>query len=390
MKVAVRVLALVLGCCFGSLSTLAATESASERAIVSEHKSKHLVVEWRADSSCGDARRVADLVEELLGDNLAERSDARAAFEITVTANRYHVELEFSDGARRGRRSFDVESCDAALDASTLVLAFVLEPDMQREAALLRLTELHDASSRLPYSQETGEVDDVDGTPNERATEPSASVPSASVPIPIPPRVESESQDTSRFGAGISEVVGKRAASNPVLARSATRMHVASRLLVDTATLPSWSAGFAVGVGLDHASMFVEISGRILAPRDTSMPGDSARGASIQLMGGEARLCSVSRGPNATLVFRPCTSAILAAVVGDAFGGTSRHAAETYFAWALGGDAALRIRSDVSITSGLDVVVPVRRVAVVVNGVDRALHRTPVALQTWLGVSWSF
>jgi hypothetical protein len=421
MSWATRRLALTLGCLLAESTSMAATNTTADAAVLSEYQSTHLVVHWRANPDCGDAKSVAVLVQGLLGDQRTQQRQAHATFEISAVTQGFHVQLDFADDIRRGRRTFDVESCEAALDASTLVLAVVLEPNIHWETALARLAEFHAASapaSTLPRPILGERVHAVSNEPLEgssvpefSAQEPSAPVPpvqgtltrpssgsepvaseapDSSAPAPSPRPVENGIRNASRSFAQPTRAERSDAADVPISVSTVTRLHVASRVLVDTATLPSWSVGFIAGIGLDYASVFVEVSGLLLEPRDTSVPGDSARGASIQLVGGQVRLCSASRASSARFALRPCTTAILAAMVGDAFGGPSRHAAETYVAAAFGADAALRIRGDVSVTSGLDLVVPVRRVSVVFNDVDRALHRTPPALQASLGMLWSF
>ncbi|MGC4064723.1 MAG: hypothetical protein QM784_08785 [Polyangiaceae bacterium] len=428
MKSVARALSLTLTCIIAEPTSSAATGPSAGGVVSSEYQSKHLVVSWRAISSCGDAKSVAVLVQELLGEQLTQRRDASAIFEISAAAKGLHVVLDFSDGIRRGRRSFDVESCEAALDASTLVLAVVLEPNLHWDTALARLAEFHGTSNRPTNSNTLPAVGQKDATAPEPVEalpasepltrEPAASMPSASVsfepevpmevalrtgresvpsPSPSPPsstpparRSSEHVLGKSRFGAKTTEAKCSRIDDSPLSVTANTSWHVASRVLVDTATLPSWSVGYSVGVGVELAPVSIDVSGLMLEPRDVTMPGDSTRGASTHLLGGEVRLCSASRAPDARFVLRPCTSAILAAMVGDAFGGPSRHAAEIYVAGALGADAALRIRRDISVTSGLDVVVPVRRVSVVFSEVDRVLHRTPTALHTWLGMVWAF
>lgn len=374
--------ALRLGCFLWWMSSYGAAEPALERTPLSEHDTNVLHVSWRANPDCGDARTVAELVQELIGsdENKAPMRHASATVEVTKTQRSFRVALTFSDGTRVGRRTLDVESCDAVIDATTLVIAVALQPDLRWEAALARLAELRTRSSRLPSPHAVGVLPDLEPEPTKpKPTEP-ATTPKRSVP----------STESTFFTPEWTCSDGKHSKSpETTTPRSTARVHIAASALIDTETLPSWSGGFKAGIGVNYASVSVDVGGLLLLPRDATVPDDSTRGATMQFYGGQARLCSASHWPYPTISVNPCAGAILAAISGEPFGLRARNRVEAYFAATLGSDVELRIHRDLAIVGGFAAIVPLRRVSLVVSGVDAALHRTPTALQWLLGAKWT-
>ena len=384
MTVTARIVALMLGSCFWWVTSRSLAETPTDDSpATSEYETARLRISWQARPTCGDARFVAELVRELLGNEQVLMGRAHAQFDVMAVQRGFHVVLRFTDGARKGHRTFDVESCEAALDASTLVLAVALRPNMPWEAALARLTELRNRSGKPSTSQAIAVFPDQEAIASE-SMPPLSVAPQKSEPL------ASESHITITKGRKLDH--GRHHDGNPAIATSPLvgRVHTATYTLLDTATLPSRTGGFVAGVGVDVSSLFVGVTGVMLLPRGVSLPDDSSRRASVRFVGGSVRVCTVSRAPDTNFSIRPCTAVILATISADAFGGATRHRDETYVAATIGTDAAFRVRRDVSIIGGIDLAVPVRRVSVVFDGNGGELYRTSPALQAWLGVDWSF
>jgi hypothetical protein len=382
MRATARAVILSLGSDLFGVSSHSQAATPDLSPITTESTVANLQLSWQATPTCGDANTVASLIRDLLGDAPESQPPTRAHIQLTAHQSGYHVVIEYSEKSRKGRRDFDVNSCESAVDASTLIVVIALRPNMTWETVAARLAEFRGDKSHLPNKSAIAVLPDLEPVSSEKP-ELLAATPNRLDETRVPPRLYEPKRNVELPPNNAP----KRRANEVV---SNIPIHTTVRALVDTATLPSWSGGFVAGVGLSYAPWYVEAAGLVLLPRDATVPNDSARGASVKLIAGRMRLCADSRPPKSTVMIRPCTSLLLGELLGDAFGLPARHQAATYLATSFGGEAALRFRHETSFVTGIDVVVPLRRVSVIVDGVDHPLHRTALALQAWVGVDWAF
>ena len=201
-----------------------------------------LELTWTAPPECPRAADVEAEVARIVGRTSGPRKrvSARAAVERTPRGA-YKVTIETLADDAPGHRAFEAESCRAAADASALILAITVNPEVSAPEPV------------LPPSTATATP-----TPTATATATATPTPTATAtPTALPPF-------SRAFALGAS-------------------------LAADTGTLPSLALGAELSVAYLPGDARIEVAGTYWAPQTATAPTPAREGADLQLLGLAAR-----------------------------------------------------------------------------------------------------
>jgi hypothetical protein len=312
-----------------------------------------LVLEWSAPAGCPSEAGVRQRIETILGRPPRAMTPVAASAVARRTAEgRWEVSLVVRGPGEgvAGRRRFDAESCDAAADATALIVALMVDP----EHAIV-------------------------------------DVPAAPPPPPLPPRAFAPPAPRPPADAPPPLPLPSTAPAPPARLPLHLSMHVAVGL--DTATVGRAVAGLegAAAATLSHASL--EARGAVWAPATETPPSRPDEGASLGMWTLGARgAYEVGWGD---LRVGALAGVEMDRVSAGGFGGTSSSTKDAVWsALELGGRAAWRFGRRFALSWALEGVAPASRpsfVAVQSRGPALIVDRPPgVAARSFVGVVCRF
>ncbi|GEM_PF-6089458 len=88
-----------------------------------------VTVNWGGDPSCQGKARVEELVGQLLGRRSGANSGVKANIEVSAPSPMWKLVAEITSGDVSGERVFEATSCEALIEAVSLSIALVVDPE---------------------------------------------------------------------------------------------------------------------------------------------------------------------------------------------------------------------------------------------------------------------
>ena len=294
-------------------------------------------LELEAPGGCSSGAAIEQAVMGLVRTLPSEPLRARAV--IAKDGERFTVLLVTPAGERR----FDGETCQAAADTLTVILALAVDPNASTPEQARATSEGGSLSASPPSA------------PAAVAPPPK---PEAPPPAPPPPRNE-ESRSAIAVGGSLL-------------------------FFVDTGVLPKPSAGAAGLLRLSDAGVSLEIGGRLLLPRSTTLEADPNAGGTFRFAASELDGCVRLREP-----FHGCVGFELGTLSGEGFGvDVPQTGMTTWFAVTAGAVARGRIAGDFGLEGRLGVAVPTERERFGLEGLGELHQPDAVTLRGALGLAF--
>ena len=286
----------------------------------------HFALSWSAPPACPDGAGVLGRVERILnrapnvGDG--EVLIVRATVEQPERDQPWHVELETDNGRRLSTRSLEAASCDELASATALLVAILLEPQVEQ-------------------------------------TEPSA------VPPVVRPRVP---ESTAPVPAALPE------RSAPV------RFALGAFSGAVSGLLPKWSFGAGLDGSLAWKALRWNVSVAYWLPVEQSAPPSDAQGARFQLLSSAAELC-LMHSVHWRLSGGICSGADLAFLHARGYGEGIRSSAEqaNFVSLSAGARVAWAASSRLSLVFDADALLPLGSRRFIFEGSAPAQIHTPRA-----------
>jgi hypothetical protein len=335
---------------FASLLVLAPQPALAEQ--VSDAR---VTLQWLAPASCPDGNAVLARVRALVSAASAERVTARGVVTEPAEGRQWQLMLETVQGARTWQRSLHAGSCDELADAGALIIALVLDPNLEVQAG---------AESAAPAGTTPGPAP-PEAQPAARPVPPARSA--AQQPAPALPR---------------DPTIRKQ--PPPELARTSATLggHAALSAIADWGSLPGIALGgeFAGGVGIDPIEL--ELSAMILPPVREVVAENPERGGRFTLATGGLRGCYVVVW--SSLSGRVCGGFEAGRIQGKGSGslGFTNEQKSLWIAGRLGVFGRYPLIPPLALRFGLEGVVPARRPEFVlqnVGSVEESVHQPNLA-----------
>jgi hypothetical protein len=293
-------------------------------------------LELDAPEGCPSGTTIEQAVMGLVRTVPSEPLRARAV--VARDGERFTVLLVTPAGERR----FDGETCEAAADALTVILALAVDPNASTPEEARAAGDAR-ASSPSP--------------PNAPVA---VAAPKAEAPPPAPPPSrEEERQRALAVGGSLL-------------------------FFVDTGVLPKPSAGAAGLLRLSDGGVSLEIGGRLLMPRSTTLEADPEAGGTFRFAAGELDGCVRLSEP-----FHGCVGFELGTLSGEGFGvDVPETGMTTWFALTAGAVARGRIAGAFGLEGRLGVAVPTERERFGLEGLGELHQPDAVTLRGGRGLAF--
>jgi hypothetical protein len=258
-----------------------------------------LALEWRAPPPCPSTEQLTNDVARTLSGAAGVRRPvaARVAVE-QVEARVWRVDMNVEAAGAARQRSFDAESCEAAAEAVTLILAIAMNPLLSPSPAATA------GSSSVTGSQPADGTNAVVGAGD---TTPAGS-----------------GRGDGTSGTPFRESVARETRPAVPLprgepARGASRAFgIAASFAADTSILPNAALGGDVAIGWQHRTLRVELAAAYWWPQETRDASSSA-GADFHALSGELR--GTYGWPAGAITAGPVLGVGLEGVKASGFGG---------------------------------------------------------------------
>jgi hypothetical protein len=339
-----------------------------------------LWLDWVAPPGCSDRDDVAARVRAIIGDSPGSRALSVRAETRPLPGGRLRVTLVIEGGDAR-RRQLDVESCDAAADATALIIALILNPTQTGTPRGATSTqEIPPAPAPPPPPPEP--------MPPPSPTGPGSTAP-ALLPIaspvtaePPPPRPMSP----VRLVASVPQAEPRPTAEHPLPALTLSgRLSLAG----DVGTLGSPDIGGEVAIAASVGVLRVELAGSAWAPSTSRAPNEPSEGAHLYLFSIGARVAY--RFPLGRLTLSPLVGGEVDIAPASGFasgtGDASHEPTAVFWGIGAGGVLGLPVSRRFALALAVEGVVPVTRPEFVVQGAGGGLVERPSAIvgRTFLG-----
>jgi hypothetical protein len=328
----------IAGWPYGFLASLQVL--APQPALAQQVSDARVTLEWQAPASCPDGNAVLAKVRALVSAASAERVTARGVVTEPLAGGQWQLTLETVQGARTWQRSLHAASCDELADAGALIIALVLDPNLEVQAG---------ADSAAPAGTTPGPAP-PDAQPAARPVPPARSATQRPAP-PLPPLA----------------AIRKQPLPEPADTSATLGGHAALSAIADGGSLPGVTLGgeLAGGVGIDPVEL--ELSAMILPPVREVVAEDPERGGRFTLVSGGLRGCYVVAWSK--LSGRVCGGFEAGRIHGIGFGSLSftREQSSPWIAGRLGVFARYPLVPPLALRLGLEGVVPARRPEFVLN-----------------------
>jgi hypothetical protein len=308
-----------------------------------------VALDWQGPDECQEAPRVLSGVERLLG---RDRGDSTLAARVSVkrAGQRWHLALTMQRAGRTTLRELDAESCTAAADAASVILALTIDP-----------------SSAL------GE-DSVDVGPTPPATPDAAATDAGGRAAP----------------PGSGEEAGP-APEPPVSRGSALDLPlvVIASGASDTGTLPRTSFGFGGGLGFLAKPIRIEATLAYWPTVSAPLGATPARGGSFAMIVTELRACALADA--SFLSLGGCGGWAFTSMQAEAFGVTTPISAGATWSSFVADALVLGHLSRVfSVRLSVGLAAPFSRPTFEIEGLGVVYQPAPAALELGAGVEAQF
>jgi hypothetical protein len=245
-----------------------------------------LTLEWRATSCSSHAEVLDEIARILRGASGSQRQVVARVTVDQVDRGAFRVALVTQGGGVSRQRSFEAESCAAAVEAVALILAITINPQV----------------TMPPGPDDTAPVP-------APPTEPAAPAP-APAPTPASTPASTSTPDSASIGA---------ANASPRTRLSVHGLTLAAALATDTGSLPNATIGAELALGWRPGRLRFEIAGTYWAP-ETATEASSTAGARFQLLSAAAR--AAYAWPLGRFAMGPLVGLGLESFHASGFGGT--------------------------------------------------------------------
>jgi hypothetical protein len=292
---------------------------------------------WQAPPDCPSPDTVRAEVARLLGGEirLPAGRDFRASA-LVAHEQAWSVSIETELAGRSGRRSIEAASCQDLADATALILALTIDPDV---------------------------VATRPARPN-----PPAPTPPPPPPPPPPPRLP---VPTAPVPAAVQPAPQKQSSSNNFL--------LGLQAQGSQGTLPSVDLGLGGSVGVVGRRYRVEIRGAYGLRRDQIANAVTPAGAYGKFNFLAATLAGCFNLGGQAVAFGPCADAEVGVVSAQGFGvSQSFSTSKPWLAIGAGGYAAISLGPRWSVPLHLDILAPLLRPEFVFKNVPSRVFQAPV------------
>jgi len=270
---------------------------------------------WTAPLGCPSRDELRGQIARLLGGGIRvpEGGDIRARA-VVEHGQTWSLEIETELAGRPGRRSIEAGSCQDLADATSLIVALMIDPDAVNAHAMRPLPAVPPADSR---------------------------------PIPAKPR------------RSVEYLVGVHAAASE-------------------GTLPSFDVGVGGGIGLAGRRWRVELRGTYGLRRDQTAEASAPPGASGQFNLAAAALAACFNFRWGGVAFGPCADAELGLVSAKGVNVSESFSTHTLWSsLGAGVYAAIPLAPHLSLPLHLDILAPLRRTEYMVKDVPGRVFQAP-------------
>lgn len=220
-----------------------------------------LRLEWKAPKACPSRAEVDEKIRRAVSVAPTEPVIVRVVVQ-RENARRYHVTIHLR-GALRGDRSLDAESCEAAADATALLVALAIDP----EQANLTATPPGDPAQNAP--------------PEPNATTPPPTIQQPAAPID---RVENPADANANADTDASSSDSEAPSSDSDDQTNAATLKLAPGLgagiTTDWGTLPGPTLGLALQINVAIERVLLAVTGQWLMAREETIGPNAALSAS--------------------------------------------------------------------------------------------------------------
>ncbi len=246
-----------------------------------QHETWHLA--WSAPRGCPSEHTVEAKIRARLSGDAGARVNAQVR--VTAEGATFHVAIRLS-GDVEAQRMLNAESCEAAADATALLVGMAIDPDARSaDASIAQTTTADRGDANTSASADTARKHDTTSTEISDT---------AQDPDPTADEIMSEPSDALTQGDDVTDT--RDAENGPVLGVDA-----GLGLGLDWGTLPGPSAGGLVQVNLRVARVLLSITGSGWWPREVSIASDAS--VAIGWWAATAEACHLS---GKTLQIGPC------------------------------------------------------------------------------------
>jgi hypothetical protein len=294
---------------------------------------------WSAPETCPSGARVEQRVERILSRPLTVPDDdvliVRAEVKPPQGELPWRVELETDNGRRRASRSVEAASCDELANATALVIAILIEPN-------------------------------VDHTEQVETAQPSEPAPDAAETTERPVTAPSATAAALRFslGAFAGAVSG---------------------------LVPAWSFGAGLEGGLAWKAVRWNVSAAYWLPAQQTVPDNEAQGARFQLVSGRTELCLVE--PIERFSAGICSGAHLALLRAEGFGPGVQSSVQRaeFVSVSAGALLAWMVSDRLAVVVDVDALLPLGSRRFVFEGTAPAeIHSPRLGVQIACGAQFTF
>jgi hypothetical protein len=226
----------------------------------------HFELVWSAPETCPSQARVEQRVERILNRPVNVREDdaliVRADVSQPQGEHPWRVVIETDNGQRRASRLLEAASCDELANATALLIAILIEPNVEH---------------------------------------------AEQVAAPPPPEPPPDAAETSQ-----------RPVTVPSSAAAPVRFSVGAFAGAVSGLVPAWSFGAGIDAGVAWKALRWNVSAAYWLPVEQSARDSDAQGARFQLVSGQTKLCLVQ--PIEHFSAGICSGAHLAFLRAEGFG----------------------------------------------------------------------
>lgn len=303
-----------------------------------------VALELTAPEGCPSASSIEQTVMELVHTVPPAPLSARAT--IARLGERFTVTLVTA----AGERTFDGETCQAAADALTVILALAVDPN----------------ASTMPPVGAPGAAPAPTPAPAPPSA-PAAPVAPVAPVVPVVPETKSTAPSAERPTAPEPLTLGGSLVA-----------------LIDTGLLPGIGVGALGALRLNSGVVSAEFSGKFLFPRSTTLDDGSNRGGTFRWAGLGLDGCLRVLDP-----LHSCFGVEVGGLTGQGFGVDQRFTSTATIVALTGGAVGrLEIDGGFSLEARLGVAVPMDRPVFGLEGFGELHEPDPVTVRVGIGVAF--
>jgi hypothetical protein len=305
-------------------------------------------LEWQAPARCPGRNAVLERVTSLLESAAEAKAPVKARGTVLepLPGASWELTLETVQGEGTWRRTIHARSCDELADAAALIIALVVDPN---------LNPTPPAASVPPPARAPAPVPALTSTP-----------PPPSAPRPPP------------------------AARPPAVSRARVPLHVAASAVGDVGSLPAAALGGELAAGADLGRARIEAVGTVFPEVHKVIARNPERGGDVELLAGGLRGCYLI--PWTGWEGGVCGGVEAGRLRATGFGAREFNATEDelWLAGRLGVIADIPVVDPLGLRFGLEGLLPLRRPEFVVPPLGTVHEPSWVSLRLELGIQAFF